>query len=198
MISPHFHSREEQAELARSKKKVKDVNHVGFCEGQTSSPPSPNHGVGPWSLNMSFKDKLVGEIPGAYTQAFNFGDFMEDDAELDKEVEVLWQGVAAVKFSKEFKQHIQSLWARGLIVKVYGNSMGFIFLQPKLLSLWKPARRLDYVPLGHGFFLARLSLKEDFENVLKKGPWFIGEHFLSLRPWEPNFRPAVANVTSVG
>jgi len=52
---------------------------------------------------MSFKDKLVGEIPGAYTQAFNFGDFMEDDAESDEEVEVLWQGVAVVKFSKEFK-----------------------------------------------------------------------------------------------
>jgi len=76
--------------------------------------------------------------------------------------------------------------------------VGFYFLQPKLLSLWKPAGRLDCVPLGHGFFLARLSLKEDFKNVLKKGPWFIGEHFLSLRPWEPNFRPAAANVTSVG
>ena len=150
---------------------------------------------------MSFKDKLVGEIPGTYTQAFNFrdfGDFMEDDAESDEEVKVLRQGVAMVKFSKEFKQHIQSPWARGLIVKVYGKSMGFNFLQPKLLSLWKPTGHLDCVPLGHGFFLARLSLKEDFENVLKKGPWFIGEHFLSLRPWEPNFRPAAANVTFVG
>ena len=51
--------------------------------------------------------------------------------------------------------------------------------------------------LSHGFFLTRLSLKEDFENVLKKGPWFIGDHFLSFRPWEPNFRPDLANVSSI-
>nr|POE89423.1 hypothetical protein CFP56_01780 [Quercus suber] len=100
MLSPHSLSREEQAELARSTKKVKDVYHAGFCEEQTSSPPSLNQDVGPWNVNMSFKDKLVGEILGAYTQGFNFGDFMEDDAESDEEVEVLWQGVAAVDVEK--------------------------------------------------------------------------------------------------
>nr|POE88793.1 uncharacterized protein CFP56_25239 [Quercus suber] len=88
-------------------------------------------------------------------------------------------------------------WARALIVKVYGKSVGFHFLQSKLLSLWKPAGRMDCVNLSNGFFLVRLSLKEDFENVLKKGPWFIGGHFLSLRPWEPDFRPSSANVSSV-
>ena len=31
----------------------------------------------------------MGEIPGAYTQAFNFGDLMEDDAESDDEVNAL-------------------------------------------------------------------------------------------------------------
>ncbi|XP_065627894.1 uncharacterized protein At4g02000-like [Quercus suber] len=56
---------------------------------------------------------------------------------------------------------------------------------------------MDCVHLGNGFFLVRLSLKEDFENVLKKGPWFIGGHFLSLRPWEPDFRPTSTNVSLV-
>ena len=51
--------------------------------------------------------------------------------------------------------------------------------------------------LGNGFFLTRLSLREDYENILKRGPWFIGEHFLSIRPWEPDFRPETASVTSV-
>lgn len=51
--------------------------------------------------------------------------------------------------------------------------------------------------LGHGFFLIRLSLREDYENVLKKGPWFVSGHFLSIRPWEPNFKLALAGVSSV-
>nr|POE76395.1 hypothetical protein CFP56_38023 [Quercus suber] len=43
----------------------------------------------------------------------------------------------------------------------------------------------------------RLSLKEDFENILRTRPWFIGDHFLSLRPWEPNFKLASANVSFI-
>lgn len=31
----------------------------------------------------------------------------------------------------------------------------------------------------------------------EKGPWFIGGHFLSVRPWESFFKPATANVTSI-
>ena len=108
---------------------------------------------------------------------------MDDDAELDDEVETLRQGMVAVKFSKEFKQEIQRPKARALIVKVYGKAVGLNFLQAKLLAMWKPVRRLDVVDLEHGFFLTRLSLREDFENALKKVPWFIGDHFLSLRPW---------------
>lgn len=63
--------------------------------------------------------------------------------------------------------------------------------------MWKPAGRLDCIHLEHGFFLAWFYLKEDYEATLRKGPWFIEEHFLSIRPWEPNFRPATANVTSM-
>ena len=33
--------------------------------------------------------------------------------------------------------------------------------------------------------------------MLRKGPWFVGEHFLSIRPWEPNFKPSTTNVSSI-
>lgn len=122
---------------------------------------------------------------------------MDDEDESDGEVESLRQGIVAMKFDKDFKQRIRRPWVRALIVKMYGKAVGLNFLQAKLLSLWKPAGRLDCVDLGHGFFLTRLSLREDFENVLKKGPWFIGDHFLSLRPWEPNFKPASTSVSSI-
>nr|POE71315.1 uncharacterized protein CFP56_59744 [Quercus suber] len=40
-------------------------------------------------------------------------------------------------------------------------------------------------------------MKEDLDAVLRRGPWFIGEHFLSIRPWEPFFNLEVANVSSI-
>nr|POE45025.1 uncharacterized protein CFP56_76957 [Quercus suber] len=42
-----------------------------------------------------------------------------------------------------------------------------------------------------------LSLREDHDAVLKKAPWFIGEYFLSIRPWVPDFRPDTTNISSV-
>ena len=38
---------------------------------------------------------------------------------------------------------------------------------------------------------------EDYNNVLNGGPWFIGEHFLSIRRWEPNFKPTKVSCSLV-
>ena len=97
-------SREEQEELARSNKKVKNVSHAGFSDSSDSRPSSPTLLQGMWSGTISFKVKVVGEIPGAYTQAFNFEDIMEDDEESDDEVEALREGLVAVKFPTERAQ----------------------------------------------------------------------------------------------
>lgn len=102
---------------------------------------------------------------------------MEDDIEWDDEVETLREGLLALRFTKDLKQRIRTLWAKALIVKVYGRAVGFNYLHNRLLSLWKPVGRLDCVNLGHRFFLTRFYLREDFENILKRGPWFIGEKF---------------------
>nr|POE60661.1 uncharacterized protein CFP56_41048 [Quercus suber] len=65
------------------------------------------------------------------------------------------------------------------------------------MGLWKPTGRIDKVDLGKDFFLVRFSAQEDLETVLKKGPWFIGEHFLSIHKWEANFKPLEALITLV-
>ena len=190
-------SREEHEELVRSKKKVKDVSHEGYQGRQDAVLKPPYIVQGGRSEANSFKEKLIGDIPGAYTQAFNFSDLMEDDEESDEEVENLREGLVAVKLSKDFKKKIRTPWTRALIVKVYGRGVSLSFLQSRLLSMWKPAGRLDCVDLEQGFFLTRFYLKKDYEATLQRGPGFIGEHFLSIRPWEPNFRSESANVTSV-
>ena len=63
-------SREEEAELSRSKKKVKDVHHANFSEGINENGFSPRSNNAWVSPSKSFKEKLIGEILGAYAQAF--------------------------------------------------------------------------------------------------------------------------------
>lgn len=146
---------EEEDELQRSTKKVKETL-------ESSNIPLNN---------QSYRDKLKGEIHGAYYQAFNFNSY-EDGG-------------------------YGGRWSNAIIVKVFGNIVGFHFLYSRITSLWKPGGRLDVVDLGKDIFLVKFGLKEDLDRVLKEGPWFIGEHFLTIRPWVPNFKLSTTSVSSV-
>ena len=130
----------------------------------------------------------MGDIPGAYSQAFDFSDHMDAESDSNEETEDICEGMAVIRLSREIKQCIRAPWTKALIVKVFGKTVGFNFLHAKLMGLWKPAGRIDMVDLGRDFFL----LMEDLELVLKKGPWFIREHFLSIWKWEANFKPSEA------
>ena len=190
-------SREEEAELSRSKKKVKEGHHADFNDGLSESGHSQGSQI-PWGdAKKTFKDKLVGEIPRAYAKVFDFSNLMDMEADSDDEVEELREGLVAVKLTRETKLHIRKPWSKALIIKLYGRAIGLGVLQSKLNMLWKPAGSLDCVDLGKEFYSVRFSLKEDMEAVLKNGLWFITGHFLSIRPWEPFFNPDCASVSSI-
>ncbi|KAL0005143.1 hypothetical protein SO802_012704 [Lithocarpus litseifolius] len=123
---------------------------IGLENSQTIDRSNP-----PNVRETSFRDKLIGAIPGAFAKAFDFADQMEEDENSDDddtEVNGLHrEGMVAVKLTKETKNRIRKPWSKSVIVKLV---------------------------------------------VLEKGPWFIGDFFLSLRPWEPFFKPSTAIVSS--
>ena len=102
-----------------------------------------------------------------------------------------------MKLSKETKARIRAPWSKALIVKVFGRTVGNSYLSSKLNTLWKLAARLDCVNLGKDYFLIKFHCADDYDQVLRGGPWFIGEHFLAIKPWEPYFRASEDNLTSV-
>ena len=56
---------------------------------------------------------------------------------------------------------------------------------------------MDCIDLGSDYFLIKFDLEEDVDRVLKGGPWFIGQQFLAIRQWEPEFRASEATFSSV-
>lgn len=64
------------------------------------------------------------------------------------------------------------------------------------MSLWKLVGKMDYMDLRKDNFLIRFKERDDFDKVLKGGPSFIGEHFLTIRVWKPNFKLMSARVSS--
>lgn len=190
-------TREEEAELCRSTKKVKDVHHADFNDGSSESGHSQDAQKTWGASRRTFKEKLVGEIPGAYAKAFDFTNLLGMEEDSDEEMDELCEGLVAIKLTRETKSRIRRPWSNALIIKLYGRTVGFNFLQSKLNIMWKPLGRLDSIDLGKDFYTVRFSVKEDMDAVLKNGPWFIGGHFLTIRPWEPFFKPACASVSSI-
>lgn len=86
---------------------------------------------------------------------------------------------------------------QALIVKVFGRAVGYSYLAFKINALWKPVAKLECVDLGRDFFLIRFGCVDNYDKVLKEGPWFIGGHFLAIRPWEPYFKVSEAKLSFV-
>lgn len=122
---------------------------------------------------------------------------MEVESVSDEEIEEVREGFALISLSKETKQRIRAPYFRALIVKVFRRTIGFTFINLKIMRQWKPIGKVDTVDLGRDFFLVRFLVLEDLEMGLRKGPWFIGEHILSIQKWEANFKPSEVQVSLV-
>ena len=183
LFTPTQRSSEEEDELHHSVKKFKESNGArSFLQLRKL---------------VSYKDSLMGDILGAYKQAFRFDKNWEEEYESDTELEPLLEGMAEVKLSKENKARIRAPWSKALIVKVFGRSVDFNYLTFKINALWKPKAKMDCVNLGRDFFLIRFSNSEDYDNVLRGGLWFIWGHYLTIIPWEPYFKTSEAKLSSV-
>ena len=93
----------------------------------------------------------------------------------DVEDETAPEGWANVTFSKEEKVRMRAPLSAAIIVKTYGTNIRFSYLSSRIRSFWKPFGKLDCIDLGHDFFLIKFDCLNDLENVLKGGPWFIGQ-----------------------
>ncbi|KAK7855693.1 hypothetical protein CFP56_026876 [Quercus suber] len=63
--------------------------------------------------------------------------------------------------------------------------------------MWMLVGRMDCIDAGNDFFHIKFELQSNLEVVLKGGPWFVGQHFLAIRQWEPEFKADEASLSSV-
>ena len=85
-MNPKALSLQEEEELIRGNKKIEDRHHASFKKGENANiGPRLDQGF----VRKSFKDKVIGEILGAYTEAFNLIEMEDDDAKSDDDVQNL-------------------------------------------------------------------------------------------------------------
>ncbi|CAN0886307.1 hypothetical protein LINGRAHAP2_LOCUS15332 [Linum grandiflorum] len=49
-------------------------------------------------------------------------------------------------------------WKNVVILKLYGRSVGYFHLVNRLNSVWRTSQEVDFLDVGHGFFIAKFRL----------------------------------------
>ncbi|KAI9084364.1 hypothetical protein K1719_033706 [Acacia pycnantha] len=97
-------------------------------------------------------------------------------------------------FSEKMKKRLYKAWHQAVIVKLLGRSIGYKLLLSILQAMWAKKGVISLINVGNGFFVVKFTNREDFSNALTGGPWMVFDHYLIVRPWEPQFQPWRASI----
>ncbi|XP_075112822.1 uncharacterized protein LOC142182352 isoform X2 [Nicotiana tabacum] len=100
-----------------------------------------------------------------------------------------------IPISTTDKARLYEPWKYSVIIKLFGRRIAHHLLQTKLIELWKPTEEFPIIDLGSDFFLIKFQQEDNMLKALQSGPWFILNHFLSVRRWEPKFIASSTQLT---
>ncbi|XP_019237871.1 PREDICTED: uncharacterized protein LOC109218010 [Nicotiana attenuata] len=100
-----------------------------------------------------------------------------------------------IPITTEDKCRLYTPWKYSIIVKLFGRKIAHNILQTKLLALWNPSEDLPLIDLGSDSFLIKFQKEENMLKALYGGPWFLLNHFLSVRQWESKFIASSTQLT---
>jgi hypothetical protein len=100
-------------------------------------------------------------------------------------------------FSKLEEKRLYRPWRRGVIVKLLGRRIGFKAQETRLKQMWVRKGVISIIDLSNDYYLVAFSNEEDQYSALMDGPWFIYDHYLTVKEWSPNFHPASDTIKEV-
>ncbi|XP_028800282.1 uncharacterized protein LOC114755557 [Neltuma alba] len=201
--------------LARSSKKIKNGNGDNSRSVLQGHWPKPGENFkDSTSGKQSFANKLKGVNRGDEDSADeeeyydndsvdgNSSDSLKEqnidaDEPLYKTSEDPNRNFPTFTFSNRMKKKLYRAWRKSLIVKLLDRYIGYKALETRLQSMWVKRGVIRLINIGHGYYVVKFTNKEDYYEALTGGPWMIYDHYLTMQPWEPNFRSDRATIDKV-
>ncbi|XP_019231889.1 PREDICTED: uncharacterized protein LOC109212674 [Nicotiana attenuata] len=150
---------------------------IGSMKIEDTTPTTPS----PSFLQTLISNKHPATIPHIQ-QSMNYELDLSDESLHSNQDDDIF-----IPITTEDKYRLYTPWKYSVIVKVFGRKIAHHLLQSKLLALWNPTEDLPLIDLGSDFFLIKFQKEENMLKSLHGGPWFVLNHFLSVRQWEPKF-----------
>lgn len=193
-------SAEETYLVQRSSKKVKrkagehqvedsEVEMVESMETESIVAETPPENGLKGNQNKSYCNVRKGR--SSRTQ--NYGTHIEDDElvsdddQEDSEEED--ESCPLILLSKDEKRRLRMPWKYSLIIKLFDKRLSYAVLIRRLKLMWNLKGEIALTDVGCAFYVARFTSMADYDFIMTQGPWMIGESYLTIRKWVPNFVP---------
>ncbi|KAK2384311.1 zinc ion binding / nucleic acid binding protein [Trifolium repens] len=210
----HGKSKDEEDLQERSTKKFKD-NSLQDMEGvvlmdtrETNNGDDNVRAAADIPMTQSYKGVVVG-MDGRMDEEVVIGssDSDDDDDDVLEEIDVEGIRVEDQKvgnydcpifvLSKAEEKRIHKPWKRGVIVKLLGRRIGYKALETRLKQMWVKKGIINIIDLGNDYYLVTFSHDFDHGTALMNGPWFIYDHYLTVKEWSPDFHPQSDTIKKV-
>ncbi|KAH7852450.1 hypothetical protein Vadar_024929 [Vaccinium darrowii] len=117
-------------------------------------------------------------------------DLMEEEELIDEEEEI--DGIPVVNIPKSLLNYGRQPWKNAIIVKPVGYPIGYKSLCTKVKSIWDLQGDFSALQIGLGFVVFKFDMSCDHQHALTAGPWIINDQYITVREWEPRFKPGKA------
>lgn len=169
-----------------------EVESVGMEEVATGPHPigKPPEET---ARKATFKEKVLGAQTAGFKEVRNLvkDGFMKREQVWGSRLFLHFDFIDDADYMKICKPFEQCL-----VIKLLGKRIGYNILYEKLRALWKPAGGFELKDIHHGYFLVQFDLVEDRAKVMAGAPWMIFDHYLSIKPWTPEFVAANSKINT--
>jgi len=95
------------------------------------------------------------------------------------------------------KRALREPWRNALIIRMFDKGIGYLQLKRRLKTKWALKGDFSLIDIGCDYYVTRFTNMEDYDHVLLNGPWMIGDNYLVIREWVPNFVPEEDHITKL-
>jgi hypothetical protein len=198
---------EEKDLLERSTKKKKEGDQTF---SNHSSTPKDYRDVVDMKTREENAESYRNKVLGLKTRSMEEGgEDLEDEGEEGEEEDGVEGGMKIEEhaigeyecpefiFSKLEEKRLYRPWKIGVIVKLLGRRIGYKALETRLKQMWVRRGVINIIDLSNDYYLVAFSHEEDQYAALVDRPWFIYDHYLTVKEWSPNFHPASDTIKEV-
>ncbi|KAJ8439331.1 hypothetical protein Cgig2_022468 [Carnegiea gigantea] len=95
------------------------------------------------------------------------------------------------------KRVLRETWRNALIIKMFDKGIGFLQLKRKLKAKWALKGDFSLIDISHDYYVTRFSNMDDYEHVMMNGPSMLGDNYVVIQEWIPNFVPEEETITQL-